>query len=421
VAKRGGVVYDVEHVKTFKGARPFPSNLAAFAFKCRRTCAVEAHRAVHKMKVRTFAPLSEDFKPPKLLHRDVQLQEMLKYTLGTGIPENLWLEGGKGLGKTLTCKCFADEVEARGAGKVLFVQCERSMRRALESTCSRYGLPVWSGRASPSTVALAANKAYGNAALLTFIVEEPENVDLDNLRSFIHVLYNTLLEVRGRLRFNICFTSKLLYSVAERELEGERDSRLALKPITFNPYDATQIVDILKQRLNLMFDKPLEAYEEEALIIIAQHVRRIGSDIREALKITKVAVELAEDRLTHEVAEKAVEWSKKKWWLDQLLQLPEHQAFLLYLAAENALSNAECAVLQADVVDKYMLKCQNMGVDALGRRTIYNLLSDLAGKGFYKTQQIHVFGKPVKLIFHRGDAERIVEAGRELKWKDMLT
>lgn len=373
------------------------------------------------MRVKTFVPLSDDFKPPKLLHRDKQLRDMLKLIVERDVPENLWLEGGKGLGKTLTCKCFADEVEARGAGKVIFMQCERSMKRAMESVCSCYGLPIPAREASPSSIASAVSKEYRNVGVLVFIIEEPENASsLLNVCSFTHTLYNVLLETCGKSRFSICFTSRLLFSVAEREFEGEKDSRLGLRPIIFNQYDAQQITDILRQRLDLMFEASADAYDEEALYLIARHVWRVGSDIREALKITRMAVELAENKITREVAEEAIERSKREWWLNQILQLPPHQAFLLYLAAEEACSNAGFTALQANVVDKYIRRTESMGVDRLDRRTVYYMLSDLAKKGFYGTEQIHAFGKPLKLTFDKRDAERIIEACKNINWDKML-
>lgn len=373
------------------------------------------------MKAKTFAPLSEDFKPPKLLHRDEQLQKMLWSTIESGIPENLWLEGGKGLGKTLTCKCFADEVEARGICKVFFLQCEKSMKRALESMCSIYNLPVSTRGTSPSSVALAAHKIYRDVPILTFIIEEPESASsLPNMGSFVHVLYNTLLNVRGRLRFNICFTSRLLYAVAEREFECEKDSRLGLKPIIFNTYGVPQIIDILKQRLDLMFDDPDQAYEKGALYVIAKHVYRVGGDIREALKITKMAVDLATDKITQDIAEEAVERSKKEWWRNQLANLPGHEAFILYLAAEEALSSQDGTVLQANLVDKYIRRCEAMKVDRLDRRSVYYLLSDLTGKGFYEVERIHAFGHPLRLIFDKSTAKRILEAGESFEWSTML-
>jgi Cdc6-like AAA superfamily ATPase len=370
------------------------------------------------MKVKNMLPLTDDFQPPVLLYRDEQLQRMLQLTT-SGYPENLWLEGDKGLGKTLTCKHFASELEARGMGKAFFMQCTYSLGKSMEKMRDDYHLDISKRSLSPSSIASAIVKKYPQAPLITLIIEEPEECrSWRDIRRFTHALYNALLEQCGRLKFNICFTSRVLYVNALKELEGEHDSRLQLRPMLFPAYNEEQIVGILKQRLTYAFEN-MEVYDEEALRIIARHVARVGSDIREALEILRHSIELAADKLTVNVAKVAVEWGKDMWWAKQMYGLPPHVALTLYLAAEEALKN-EGSTTAVTVLNRYeqYLRERKMSV---GRRTFYYILSKLSEKGFFTQERKAGFGSPAELVFHLDDAKRIVKVGEKIDWHHHIT
>jgi len=369
------------------------------------------------MRAKSMIPLTDDFEPPILLYRDEQLQRMLQLTT-SGYPENLWLEGDKGLGKTLTCRYFAKELEARGIGKTFFLQCSRSLGKSMEMMRDQYHLNIPKRSLSPSSIATAIAKQHPQFPLITFVIEEPEECrSWNDIRHFVHSLYNALLNQRGRLRFSICFTSRVLFTNAIRELEDRYDSRLQLSPIIFPAYSEEQVVGILKQRLTYALEDSSK-YDEDALYIIARHVVRVGGDIREALKILRHSIELADEKLTKDSARAAVEWAKDTWWEKQLYGLPPHLAFILYLAAVEALKG-DGATTAAKVLSVYEQHLKTGGL-SVGRRTFYYVISKLAEKGFFTQEREKGFGSPVEIVFHLDDARRIVKAGEKVEWSKYI-
>ena len=358
--------------------------------------------------IRSVLPLRDDYKPPVLLFRDEQLRQMFQMTVEARIPHNLWLQGEQGLGKTLTCQFFADEVEARGLGKVFFLRCERSMRNAMMKLCERYRLNISKKFLSPSAIASAALEQTPDG-LLAFVIDEPESsYSLKDVVSFAHTLYNTLVDESAR--FAIIFASRMLFIKAARILSA--DSRLKAYPISFAPYSEGQIRQILRQRLEIALAEG--AYDPEALSILAKHIWRVGSDLREALKIMRRAVEIADARLTKDVMLESIEYGKNEWWRNQILDMPPHWALLLYLAAKLAHERNQVKVPQSDVIDEYAKVAS--GYKKLGRATTYYILNDLAKRGFFKQEQGKGFGNPIYLVFDEDERDRIVKVGGELAW-----
>jgi Cdc6-like AAA superfamily ATPase len=360
-------------------------------------------------------PLSDDFKPPRLLFRDKQLQEIFRFATKNSLPENLWIEGEPGLGKTLTCRFFADEVEARSLGKVFYLNCERSIRKVMENLKITYNLPVAKKDVSPSTLAMAILREYQDADLIVFIIDEPEKAySFKDVDAFVHTLYNTML---GKKDFSIIFASKILYTKARRLFHRDTLSRLQLHPIVFPMYDVPQIVEIVKQRLQYMFGAE-EVYDVDALFKLGKHIRRIGSDIREALQILRYAITIADKKITSDVIEQAVEWGKNRWWQEQLQSLPPHWAYLLYLAAHQAYVNNSLVTTQPRVIRQYLNNMRIMKLDPLGRATIYYAFVKLAEKGYFQTKSEGKGLKRItKIVFDEGDRDHIVNVGSQIEWE----
>jgi len=356
--------------------------------------------------IKTVLPLQDGYKPPVLLFRDEQLREMFQLTVEAGIPHNLWLQGEQGLGKTLTCQFFADEIEARGLGKAFFLKCERSMRSAMMKLKERHRLNISGKFLSPSTIASAA-LSQAPDGLLAFIIDEPENAySLNDVLHFAHTVYNSLVDESAR--FTIIFASRMLFVKAAKILRV--DSRLKAYPISFPPYSEGQIWQILKQRLDIALKEG--AYDPEALSILAKHVWRVGSDLREALKIVRRAIEIADEKLTTEVMNESIEYGKNEWWKNQILDMPPHWGLLLYLAAKLSYERNQVRIPQSDVIEEYV----RMAGRKLGRTTTYYILNELARRGFFKQEQGKGFGNPIWIIFDEDERDRIVKVGGELTW-----
>lgn len=376
------------------------------------------------MKPAYLAPLYDDWNPPTLLHRDKELRQILRFTVELPAPQNLWIEGEKGLGKTLTCKFFAQEVKARNAGAVVYIQCGSSFNQSAKAACEREGVHVPFRALNPYGIVSTLLKQRPGEAAYYFVIDDPERVrDTRSIDNFVRDVYN-ILNYHGKRHAVLMVTRmslKRAYSVFE---VLKADSRLHPTPIIFQPYSAGEIVQIFKQRLHYAFTRD-DVYDEDALYTIAQHIWMVGSDVREALEILRHAVlDVAEDRLTKSDAVEAVDWAKKGWWREKMLSLPPHWAFLIYVAAKNA-RRAEEGIVEIkahDAIDIYKLCARDLNIDPLGKTTIYYALKKMSETEGFFTLEKERPGKIeiLKLRFDEEEAKRITQAGDELDWRFTL-
>jgi len=368
-----------------------------------------------------LAPLYEEWNPPFLLHRDKELRKILHFTIESPIPENLWIEGAKGLGKTLTCKFFAQEVKARNAGVVFYISCGPSFNQALKTAFEKEGVHIPMRMLSTYGAVSTLLKQLPSEKPYYFIIDDPEHVrDPRSIDDFVRDAYN-ILTWEGK-KYAILIVTRISLKKAYSVYEVlKADSRLHPIPIIFQPYNAAEIAQILKQRLHYAFTRD-DVYEEDALYVIAEHIYRVGSDVREALEILRYAVlKIAKEKLTRNDAEEAVEWAKKEWWKEKLLSLPPHWAFLAYIAAKSsrALEEGVTAVEAYNVVQQYKSKCDELRVDPLGKTTTYYALKKMGeAEGLFSIERVKIGGiYALRLMFDEDEAKRIEQAGEEIDWR----
>lgn len=333
------------------------------------------------------------------------------------IPQSMWGQGDKGFGKTLTAKCFVDEVQARGVALCFYFDWEHKLTKTLEGVNEKYGLDIPSYTLSASSIARKIIETTSPNQLLVFLIDEPQKAwSIKDVDDTVFRLYQAFL---GQRKASFIFLSQLRYRLVEKHFSPDTLSRLQLKPIIFGAYDVPQMVDILKQRLDLML-KP-EQYEENALFELSKHIRRIGGDMREALDLLRVGVESAIAKLDLPTMRRAIEWGKKRWWKDELTSLPTHWAFLLFLTAREAIQNNAHGAIQSRIKVTYLREAKNMKFDPLSERSIYYVFTQLIDKGYLQAS-IHGFGRRRATILQIDDRDKthIFTVGKELDWESLL-
>jgi Cdc6-like AAA superfamily ATPase len=360
------------------------------------------------MQPKLWAPLSDAYKPPALLFRNIQLQQMLELS-AKPLPSNMHLQGDPGLGKTLTTRFFRDEIEASGMGACFHIEVEHKISDTLKNLKARYHFDIPDYTLSAPTITAEILKETDKKKLVCLIVDEPKKAH--SLRDVDSMLFSFYQAFLGHRKLSIIMVSQMIHSSLRHHFSRDTLSRLRLKPILFPSYDVPEIVKILKQRLTYMLDE--SQYDVEGLYALATHIRRIGSDIREALELLRCAVEEADTRITKEVMHNAIEWGKQRWWKSELESLPPHYAYLLYLTATSNHSEAT----QLDVMHQYLFDISQFHADPLGRRTIYYAFNKLAQKGYFEKKEDGLGrNRTTCLLMDEGDREHIVQAGKEIDW-----
>jgi Cdc6-like AAA superfamily ATPase len=376
--------------------------------------------------LRSINALDLEFMPSKLVGRDKQLKELTDIVVNTAFSnENVWIEGNPGLGKTLTAKFFGNQINKTNSGKALYMACEKSIKNSIDKVRLRYDLPLSKRDISSNGFANSVLKAFPNQKYY-FIIDEPDKAYAKrDIANFVHCVWNFLIEESAE--FSFIFVSK--YSLARIHKVFPLDakdtlSRLQLKPIIFPIYDAPEIVTILRQRLDLIMDN--RKYDLNALFLLANHIHRVGGDMRQALEILRESYRIAHGGiLSLTVVQDAIEWGKKRWWIKRLRSISPHWALIVFLAASYCKQEDTTTVEESTVIKLYNQATAKYNVEPLGPSTVYWIIKQLSGdrpdgEPFFE-QTLPRIGLPAKMQFETGERDRIVSVGSTFDWLDMLT
>lgn len=367
-----------------------------------------------------LSPLTEDFKPPQLLYRDSQLSELFKYVQQN---QNVWMEGGTGLGKTVTCKVFSEEIEVRNMAKVFYFRCQPSIKDAIYAGQHYYDLRIPRREICGGRFALEIVANFPDVPRYVLILDEPERVRMwrKDIPNFVHTFWNEMMDGQHK-PFSIIFISQQpLMTKIERSFPSATLSRLKLKPIQFGIYPEEQIIGILKQRLQYVLDKSM--YSDEPLQILAKHIYRIGGNLREALDLLIHAINIADTALTPEIITSTIDWGKNQWWTRKLRQglNSPHTALLLYLTATLSEQKKSLTVGCPAVIQLYKEITNKLNRSPLSFVTLYSNFKTLVQEGVFTTEYETDKAFYMKLTFlDEGDRDWIVRVGKEIDWSELL-
>jgi len=364
------------------------------------------------MRLLSLHPLSYDWVPPVLLERQKELNEMLGKTLETDFPRNLWIQGKKGQGKTLTAKIFMNEVQIRNAGSCFYISCQSSLKQTLKIFCDMNQLDVPQYYLNTTTVIRELNKKDKLSDRVFFVID-----DIDKFRHrrladpLAYQIYETLLSLHKK--FSIIFITRSLFTMRSHYFEEDTQSRLQLLPILFKVYSANQLKKIIKQRLDLAVGK--DNYTEGAVNLLAALTARIGADVRKTLEILSNAISVAKNRLDEDAVRQAWLMEKRRFWKEQLMQLPPHQLLILTIIAK--LQKSYDIINTNMILREYHHKCKTYNVDPLSKRMVYYTIDNLERQGYIDRERGLRLENFIRL---NEKPDNILNASAEINWNELL-
>lgn len=230
--------------------------------------------------------LYPEFVPERLPHRDAQIDEMVhafQPVLKGGKPQNLFVFGSSGTGKTVTVKYVLRELEEfSDRAKGLYLNCfEFNTRQAvLNQACAFLGVPVPRRGIATDEVYSEFLSALKKADFTPIIVlDELDQLARSNNASAI--LYDLLRVVEfQKSRLGVAIISN------DAELTAKLDSRvrssLLHNPIEFKQYTPAQLKEILKERAKYAFQD--SALEKDVINLAAAHAAKNNGDARLAIE-----------------------------------------------------------------------------------------------------------------------------------------
>ncbi|MFH1403654.1 MAG: AAA family ATPase [Candidatus Altiarchaeota archaeon] len=315
--------------------------------------------------------LSPHYVPKELPYRSheiKQVTQILAPILNDAKPNNLFLYGKTGTGKTSVVKRVMGELdevvadEKRNKNKVRVIVCYMNCRlgynskyqvliRLLEdekltgedlrkSPLTGVKNGKLSGRSPTELYDKMKKVVEANAIKLIAVLDEVDMIkDVDDLIYILTRVNDEINEadvdgVKRRGSVSIIGISNR-YSF-KNSLDPRTKSTLCEQELVFKPYNAKQLKTILVQRVKLGFRA--RAISESNIGLIAAYAAQTNGDARYALKLLQTAGEIAQNDKRKRVNRDDVKEAKSKVEEDIIFELittlPEHQQIALYSIAD---------------------------------------------------------------------------------------
>jgi len=240
---------------------------------------------------------------------------------------------------------------------------------ALDSANRKYrkGIPIeWMQTKIVTAIA-------GYSGFLCLLIDEADNVQ-PNPDAFITYLAKTLpRKVTCRLIL-IFVTNRLDW---EKTLDPRILSFLKKTDILFEPYDALDLLEILKLRAKKAFQR--DKVSQAALKKMAAYASRETGDARKAVELLTKAVRVAEET-TGYLSEKEVDIAEHRLEVDKTTELINALAIQQRLALEacySIFSNGTAKVSTGQTYEVYKNLCHKQGYRSLTQRRFCDMISFL--------------------------------------------
>ena len=216
-------------------------------------------------------------------------------------------------------------------------------------------------------------EAIDYKGFLCFLIDEIDNIR-PNPDAFLTFLAKTLPRKLSCRLILILLTNNTQW---EKNLDPRILSFLKKSDIIFEPYDATDLMEILKLRVEKALDK--SKVEQAALNKIAAYASRETGDARKAVELLSKAVKIAEET-TGILTEKEVDIAEERLEVDkteELIKSLATQQKMSLLACYSILNKGIDKTTTGEVYEAYRKLCEQEMIRPLTQRRFSDMVSFL--------------------------------------------
>ncbi len=376
--------------------------------------------------------LSPEYVPEKLLYRDEEMKLLKSFFSSLLLDEKpfqvrAFISGAVGTGKTSLAKLFGQNIEqeARQLGRkirYIYVNCRinKSLYMVLRKVVEHLGINLpRRGYSDEEILETLVKFLHDGKIRLILCLDEVESMISEEGGTPIYLLTRSGEDIENGSLIS------LLLILREPEflerLDAQTLSGLGLNNIHLNEYDYIQLFEILRYRASEAFHQ--NAISDEVLEFIAQAAAE-RKDARYAIDLLwrsgKYAEAEGSDIVTAEHVRKALASVYPTIRRENLLYLSRDERLVL-LASARGLAGNRTAITAAEVFQYYKLVCEEMGAEAKGYTTFWEILQQLQDLGFLrlsirsegaKGRKTYVYlpGIPVQLL----EKELVKDISRDL-------
>ena len=356
--------------------------------------------------------LTTNWRPDNILHRDEQIQDLasiLMPALKGNDPSNVFVYGSVGTGKTLVTKHVTDELktvadEEQVDVNVIYINCK--MKKVADTEYRLLAKLARSmGEDVPST-GLATEEIYNRFFNALQNQKGVVIIALDEIDALVKKVGDEFLYNLTRINDDLSDTRVSILGISNdlnftEYMDSRVKSSLSEEEIIFQPYNALELTEILRERTQKGFIEGV--IEDGVLSKCSALAAQEHGDARRALDLIRVAGELCERSEDKKVQKKHVDRAQDKIERDRVIETvksqPKHSKLVLYTILE--MSEGEDEIATGDVYSEYKELCTDVDVSELTQRRVSGLISELdmlgvinakvISKGRYgRTRQISV-------------------------------
>lgn len=344
--------------------------------------------------------LGESYRPERIEERDEEIAEYmdaLQPVVDGWEPNNIFLYGNTGVGKTAITKYLLDQLEQDVEEyddvdlSIISVNCK--------TLTSSYQVAVQLVNNLRPTGGEISSTGYPQQTVFNKLYDELEAIggtilivldEIDSIGDQDELLYEL---PRARSNGYLEQTKVGLVGISNdfkfrKRLDPRVQDTLCERELQFPPYDATELQNILKSRAEVAFVDGV--LEDGVLPLAAALAAQDSGSARQALDLVRLAGEMAENEDADMISEAHVDAARSKLEQERIeegmRELTTHGRLAL-LAVISKAAKEETPCRTRDLYEEYTSLCEPLDIDPLAQRSLHNHFSELQMLGILSAQE----------------------------------
>jgi cell division control protein 6 len=333
--------------------------------------------------------LTITFTPENVPHRDKQIEHIaliLAPVLRNEKPSNIFIYGKTGTGKTLVVTktintLFRTAQKNKIPVRSFYLNCK--MRKVADTEYRLLAQLIKNFGESVPYTGLPTNELYDK--FFKHLESKKQNLLLviDEIDSLVNKIGSDILYNITRINQDLKKSKLTIIGISNNiqfmeSLDARVKSSLSEEEIIFPPYNASELRDILSERVENAFNVgvvPKSVVAKCSALAAQEH-----GDARKALDLLRVSGEIAERINSDSIIETHVDMAQQKLDTDRVVETirsQPKQSQLVFSAILNLHKSGEKNIHTGDVYDLYTQLCVKNNITSLTQRRVSDLIAEL--------------------------------------------